>query len=249
MLKKFLSSIGIGSARVDTKLLKSEFEPGEEIEGTVEIQGGSTEQSIDEIYLSVLCTYTRESNDKKYEDTAELLRKKLLDPFVISPNKTKTVSFRLELPYDVPVTKGKTKVWIQTGLDIKKAIDPKDRDYIQILPHPLVHAFLQSAQSLGFRIHKVDCEEAPRYLRQKTLFVQEFEFKAASGKFRGRLDELEAIFFVSQNQVEVILQVDRKGGFLFEALEMDENFVRFTYGPNDLSTLTEKLSDVIDRYS
>lgn len=249
MLKKFLSSVGIGSARVDTKLLKTEFEPGEEIEGTVEIQGGSTEQSVDEIYLTVLSTYTRESNDKKYEDTVELFKHKLLDPFVISPNETKNVSFRFELPYDVPVTKGKTKVWIQTGLDIKKAIDPKDRDYIQILPHPLVHEFLQSAESLGLRIHKVDCEEVPRFLRQKTPFVQEFEFKAASGKFRGRLDELEAIFFVTENEVEVILQVDRRGGFLFEALELDEKFVRFTYGPNDIPTLTDKLTDVIDRYS
>ncbi|MGG3573460.1 sporulation protein [Bacillus gobiensis] len=249
MLKKFLSSVGIGSARVDTKLLKTEFEPGEEVEGTVEVQGGSTEQNIDDIYLSVFSTYTRETNDKKYEDTIELFRHKLLDPFVISPNETKNVSFRFVLPYDVPITKGKTKVWIQTGLDIKNAIDPKDRDYIQILPHPLVNAFLQSAQTLGFRIHKVDCEEAPRYLRQRTPFVQEFEFTPASGRYRGRLDELEAIFFVSQYQVEVILQVDRKGGFLFEALEMDENIVRFTYGPNDVSTLTDKLSDVIDRYS
>jgi sporulation-control protein len=249
MLKKLLSSVGIGSAKVDTKLFNSAFRPGEEVEGTVEIQGGSTEQKIDEIYLSVFTTYTRESNDKKYEDTIECTRHKLVDPFVISPDEKRNVSFRFQLPFSVPVTQGRTKVWVQTGLDIKNAIDPKDRDYIQILPHPLVDEFLQSAQAIGFRIHKVDCEEAPRYLRQKTSFVQEFEFKPVSGRFKGRLDELEAIFFVSEHLVEVILQVDRKGGFLSEALKMDENIVRFTYEPDDLSGLTDKLSDVLERYS
>jgi sporulation-control protein len=33
MFKKFLSSIGIGAARVDTKLSKAQYAPGETVEG------------------------------------------------------------------------------------------------------------------------------------------------------------------------------------------------------------------------
>ena len=49
---KVFASVGIGAAKVDTKLEKDRVMPGEEVRGIVEIRGGNTEQNIDDIYLS-----------------------------------------------------------------------------------------------------------------------------------------------------------------------------------------------------
>ena len=57
------------------------------------------------------------------------------------------------------------------------AADPQDRDYIEIQTHPLIDAFISSAEKLGFSLRKVDCEKAPVAFRKRLPFVQEFEFK------------------------------------------------------------------------
>ncbi|MGG3892830.1 sporulation protein [Geobacillus stearothermophilus] len=253
LFKKLLSSIGIGAAAVDTKLAKAQYVQGETVEGVVDIRGGSVEQHIDEIYLALVTTYIREIDDKKFEEKAVLARYKVSGSLTIGPNETKTIPFQFALPYDVPVTLGSSRVWLQTGLDIKMALDPQDRDHLAIEPHPLVAAFLEAARQLGFRLHHVQCEQAPRYWQRRLPFVQEFEFKPASGPFKGRFDELEAIFFVSEHGVEAILEIDRKArgfaGLLSEALDMDETLVRFTYGPSDVASLAQWLAKAISRYS
>ncbi|MBR7794972.1 sporulation protein [Virgibacillus sp. AGTR] len=255
MFKKLLNSVGIGSAKIDTKLSKTEFVPGEALEGVLEIEGGNNEQEIDAIYLKLMGSYTYEygEEDKEAESSVLLQKYELGNHFTIEPNESKTIPFHFELPADIPATLGKTKVWIETGLDIKKAIDPSDRDYIKVYPHPLVDAFLRAANSLGFKLKEVTCENAPRQLRKRLPIMQEYEFKAYQGKFRGKLDEIEAIFFVSESDVEVILEIDRKargvGGFLSEVLEMDESRVGLRYGPDDIDNLSDDLEEIINQHS
>ncbi len=124
LFKKLLSSIGIGAATVDTKLAKAQYVQGETVEGVVDIRGGSIEQHIDEIYLALVTTYLREIDDKKHEEKAVLARYKVSGSLTIGPNETKTIPFQFALPYDVPVTLGSSRVWLQTGLDIKTGARP-----------------------------------------------------------------------------------------------------------------------------
>ena len=253
MFKKLLSSVGIGAAKVDTQLTKTNYVVGEKLEGVVLIQGGQTEQEIGSIYLSLLTEYEDEFNDTKVTRTAVIDKFELLHAFKIGVNETKEVPFSFTIPNETPATLGKTNVWVQTGLDIKMAVDPQDRDYIRINPHPLVAEFLQAVENLGFRLRKVDCEKASMAFRNRLPFVQEFEFKPYRGEFAGRLDELEAVFTVSDHQVDVVLQVDRRargfGGFLSEALEMDESYVRFSYSRADVPALPQTIAGIIRRYS
>lgn len=253
MFKKLLSSVGIGAAKVDTKLYKTNYTVGEKLEGVVTIQGGQVEQEIDSIYLSLLCQYEDKIDDKKITRTAVIEKLELLQAFTIGVNEAKEIPFSFLIPNSTPATLGKTKVWIQTGLDIKMAADPQDRDYIKVNPHPLVEEFLNAVKRLGFRLREVDCEKAPLSLRNRTPFVQEFEFKPYSGEFARKLDELEAVFTVSENRVDVLLQVDRRargfGGFLAEALEMDESYVRFSYSRADVPSLPETIASIIRKYS
>ncbi|MFJ7936552.1 sporulation protein [Sporosarcina sp. NPDC096371] len=247
---KVLGSFGIGGAKVDTKLEKSEYTAGDMMTGKVEIYGGKIEQQIDSIYLTVYTTYIRESNDKKYTDVATVIKHKINEPISIGPDETKSIPFSMELPAETPITYGKTKVWVETGLAIKNAVDPEDRDYIDIRPTQLAARILGEVERLGFKLRKAECEQASRNMRHRYPFVQEFEFVPTSGAFRGRLDELEVVFLSQTDQsAELLLQVDRKvrglGSFLAEALEMDESHIRLSVTAQDLPNLDEKLKKVI----
>jgi sporulation-control protein len=254
LFNKALASIGIGSAQVDTKLEMDKVVPGGELRGVVLVKGGNTEQKVDEIYLGLNTTYLKESNDRKFNVPVVIDRFRLNEPFSIGPGETKEIPFSFVLPQDVPISIGRTKIWVTTGLDIKNAVDPSDKDYLQVVPNRLMESVLNVVEDLGFRLREADCEQAPYRLRKRLPFIQEFEFVPVMGSFRGRLDELEVVFFsVSENETEIYMQVDRRargiGGFLSEALEMDESNIRFSVTTSDLPGLRHKLESIIHRFS
>ncbi|SEN79597.1 sporulation-control protein [Mesobacillus persicus] len=254
LFNKALASIGIGSAQVDTKLEQDTVVPGGEIRGVVHIKGGSTEQKVDEIYLALNTTYLKESNDRKFNVPVVVDRFRLNEPFTVGPGETKEIPFSFILPLDVPISIGRSKIWVTTSLDIKNAVDPTDKDYLKVVPNKLMDSVLTAVEDLGFRLREADCEQAPYRLRKRLPFIQEFEYVPVMGSFRGKLDELELVFFpASENEVEIFMQVDRRarglGGFLSEALEMDESNIRFTVTSSDLPNLKEKLESTINRYS
>jgi sporulation-control protein len=85
-------------------------------------------------------------------------------------------------------------------------------------------------------------------------FVQEFEFRPF-GNYRGRLDELEVVFALQSNQLEVFLEIDRRargfGGFLAEAFDMDECYFRFHVTQNYLNyplELETRINDIIQSH-
>ncbi|WP_413309394.1 sporulation protein [Bacillus sp. 1P10SD] len=251
---KVFASVGIGAASVDTKLEKDTYMPGETVQGVVEIKGGKVEQQIDEIYLSLNTTYLKESDDRKYNVTATIDRFRLTTPFTIRSNERKEIPFTFQLPYDTPLSIGRSKVWVTTGLDIKGGVDPSDKDYLKVIPNQLMTAVFNAVDNLGFRIREADCEEAPRRIRGRLPFVQEFEFVPTSGLFRGKLDELEVVFLSSGNgTLDLMFQVDRRAkglsGLFSEAMGMDETNVRLTVSNADLPNLQQKIQNVIQRYS
>ncbi|MEH7115870.1 sporulation protein [Neobacillus vireti] len=251
---KVFASVGIGAAEVDTKLEKDTYMPGETVQGVVAIKGGKIDQQIDEIYLALNTTYLRESDERKYSVTATIDRFRLTTPFTIRAKENKDIPFSFQLPYDTPLSIGRSKVWVTTGLDIKGAVDPSDQDYLKVVPNPLMSAVFETIDQLGFRLREADCEEAPRRLRGRLPFVQEFEFVPTSGLFRGRLDELEVVFFPGGNgTVDIMFQVDRRArglaGLFSEALGTDETNVRLTITNEDIPTLQQKIQNAIQRYS
>lgn len=251
--KKALASVGIGSATVDTILYEDKLTIGEDVKGVVKVKGGSINQQIDAIYVSLLTTYIKEFDDKKVTKTAVIDKHKISEPFVIGECEAREIPFSFKLSSDAPITYGRSKVWVQTGLDIKNAVDPTDKDYIEILPSPIIGEIFNTVSNLGFQLRNAECEEAPYRLRKRLPFVQEFEFVPVRGAFRGRLDEIELIF-VSQSydSVEVLMQIDRRvrglGSLFAEALEMDESFVRFSVSKQDLPSLSNKLQSLLNQY-
>lgn len=253
MFNKILASIGMGSARVDTKLERDSYIPGDRVSGVVEVTGGSVKQDIEEIYISLHTSYIQESNDKKFSKVATIERIRINEPFTIAENEHKEIPFSFELPLDTPLTYGRTKVWIATGLDIKNALDPKDEDYIKVNPTPLIHTAFLALTDLGFKLRSAECEQASYKFKRRVPYIQEFEFIPTSGPFRGKLDELEFTFFqTTQDEAEVLLEIDRRArglsGLFAEALEMDETKVRITLNKRD-SNMKQTLSQVIAKYA
>ena len=250
---KLFTSIGIGSARVDTKLERDTYRPGDKVKGVVEVKGGAVAQNIEEIYISLHTKYIVESDSKEEMKKTTIERIRINDPFTILVDEIKEIPFSFTLPLDTPLTYGKVKVWVATSVDIKNAVDPRDEDFIDVVPTPLVHAAFLALTNLGFKLREAECEEAPYTLRKRVPYLQEFEFVPINGSFRGKIDEVELTFFQSAvDEADILLEIDRRSrgltGLFSEILELDETKVQLHVTSRDIPHLEKILYDVVVKY-
>lgn len=263
--KKMLSSVGIGSAKVDTILQEEHFVPGQVMAAVVKVTGGSTEQEIDGLYFAINATYEttqevevegedgeKETHEETVSRTVMLAESNISEAFVVGPGEEKEIPVSLGLPFHTPLSLGAVSVWVRTGLDIKRAIDPGDRDEIKVAAGDAVGALFHALDALGFDLSEAECEDAPRGFPGNLPMVQEFEFKPVSGPFRGRLDELEAVCLPKPGGMELFLEMDRKArglsGFIAELTGTDETRIRLSIGSGDLPNLTQILRETIDQH-
>lgn len=148
------------------------------------------------------------------------------------------------------MTLGKVDVWVETELEIDMAVDPEDKDYLDVRPTDRMQAVFDAAEDLGFTFRSAECEADPygRYTSGRP-FIQEFEFVPQSGAFVGDLDEIELVFAPSREQLTVFLEVDRRGGLLSELTDTDERKTQFTVTDESASAVTETLRSVIEQHA
>lgn len=206
---RFLSRIGVGAATIDTRLEKGEFAPGDEIRGIVEITGGSLEQEVAGIFISVMARYDSTAGSSKAVGTVEKFP--VAPGRTVAPDSREEVPFSFRLPYDTPPTMGRSEVWLRTSLDVKGAFDPQDEDRITVRPTPEMQAILDALGRLGFEPREAATVDLPDRVRRSLHFGLELEFVPKSGEFVGRLDELEVFMFPSKDSVDVVMEVDRRG--------------------------------------
>jgi sporulation-control protein len=232
VFRKLLSSIGIGGAKVDTRLAAETFVPGEPVSGEVYIVGGDNAQEFERIYLSVVASYRHEDVTHSYDLASyDVVRERIS----VGPGENRTVPFSFTLPYATPLSLGHGRVYLKTGLDIAGAIDPSDTDEIRVVPHPLQQVVLDAAASLGFRLYQVENEYNPRKGAPHP-FVQQLEFRP-HGRYAGHVEELELIFKLGEDALEVLVELDRRArsltGLLESAMEMNERFDSLRVTPAD----------------
>lgn len=215
MFKKILSSIGVGSSRVNLVLTENQYRAGERITGQLLVSGGISDQSIKQVYVDLIAK-------SKHEDTAvtqvldhEIIAEEL---FISAGQPESKMVVVYNLPENIPVTTRHTSLYLVTGLDIENAVDPTDHDPIRVLPGIRQDIIMRALEKeLGFS-HKA---ESGVYNGK----YQEFEYRPTSF-MRGYLDELEVIFAVYSGWVDLYMEIDRKarglGGLLLEGFEMDE---------------------------
>jgi sporulation-control protein len=220
MFKSLFKKLGFGNVSVDARL-GGAVQQGGVLQGEVVIAGADEAATIDELYLRVVCEYTRESDDYNTTEKSTLVDYKLFDRLTVQAKEQKSVPFSIQMPFETPVTTmGFNRVYLQTTAETSAIFDPNDTDHLEVHPHPYTQQVLNAVQTVGFSLYKVDCEYAPRF-GGRFPFVQEFEF-TPTGEFRGRLDELEAYIRPNQNGVEIVFQIDKRGGIFSEYFGTDE---------------------------
>ncbi|MFC7165058.1 sporulation protein [Halospeciosus flavus] len=244
-MKKILASIGIGNATVDTVLPSTTVTPGETVEAEVQITGGNAEQDVGAIRFEL---ETRAKTDDGYTEV-DIDRFTLTESLTIEPDAEETRTVDIDVPYETPVTIGNTRVWIETELDIERAVDPEDTDYLDVQPTPRLQAVFDAMDELGFSFRTADCEYDPhgRYTTGRP-FVQEFEFRPQSGQFVDDLDEVELVARPDADALTLFVEVDRRGGLLSELAETDERKTSTTIESTDVATVRDQLQSLVEEH-
>jgi sporulation-control protein len=245
-MKKVLASIGVGNANVDTVLSSTTVTPGETIDAEVHVDGGSAEQEVGAIEFELETQYATEEG---YEE-ADIDRFTLTEDLTIEPDQEETRSVQIDVPYGTPVTLGNVDVWVETELDIDWAVDPEDRDYVDVEPTPRLQAAFDAMDELGFSFRSAECEADPygRY-GSGQRFVQEFEFRPQAGPFRGDLDEVELVARESADELTLFVEIDRRGGLLSELAETDESKTHLTVRDADVATVRDDLERLLEQHA
>ncbi|WP_142860418.1 sporulation protein [Salinigranum halophilum] len=245
-MKKVLASIGIGNATVDTVLASSTVQPGQSVDAEIHIEGGSAEQSVDAVELDV---ETQCATDDGYTEVS-VGRLRLSDDFTVEPGESDVRTATIDIPYATPVTLGRVQVWVETELDIAMAVDPDDRDHLEVDPTPRMQAVFDAMDDLGFSFRAAECQvdRAGRYASGQS-FVQEFEFHAAGGPFGGRVDEVELVFLPAADALTVFVEVDRRAGLLTELADADERTTSVSVDSTDAAVVRDQLRTTIERFA
>lgn len=245
-MKKVLASIGIGNATVDTVLPTDTVRPGETVTADVNITGGKVEQDIGTIRFELETRYRTEDGYREID----IDRFTLTEGLAIKPGQEETRSVSIDIPYETPVTIGGVDVWIETELDIDLAVDPEDKDYLEVQPTPRLQTVFDAMDDLGFSLRTAECEADPygRYAGGRR-FIQEFEFKATAGRFRDSLDEVELVAQPGPDGLVLFVEIDRRGGLLSELADTDEHKTRTTIRSTDQDVVRDEIAALIEKYA
>ncbi|OIJ19136.1 hypothetical protein BKP45_14295 [Anaerobacillus alkalidiazotrophicus] len=184
MFKELLSSIGIGSTKVNTVLFEDIIERGKEVKGEVHIIGGISEQKISEIYIHIDSEFHKYDHDMtEFPDITEpILEIKVTDPLVIRPHEEKIIPISFTIPYYTPITFGKQTVQIQTELKINLLNHPVEKhDFILI--DPFINDIFIFFKKQGFR-HNFEsgfCRSKPPTSTNPTHCLQNFFLENKDG--------------------------------------------------------------------
>ncbi|MGK5521983.1 sporulation protein [Micromonospora sp. URMC 107] len=220
VFKKMLSAFGVGGPSVDTVLTNPNTRPGLTLEGQVNLLGGDAPANIEQVVVGLVTRVEIEGHDTEYAGVMEFHRLPVSGPLQLAPKQQLAIPFQLPVPWETPITdvygqrlRGMT-MGLRTELAIARAVDKGDLDQVNVHPLPVHERILEAFQRLGFRFKHADLERGHIRGTQQTLpFYQEIEF-FASPQYAGTINEVELTFVTSPHGVEVILECDKRGGFL-----------------------------------
>ena len=227
--RNLMAKLGAGNASVDTLLDSPVTTPGGTVTGTVHLTGGTVAQDIAECRVSLQARVEVESGDSEWKEDVVFGTAVVAGAGRIEPGVRAAVPFAFPVPWQCPFTAvdGWTlrgvAIGLRTRVDIPGGSDPGDLDAVTVEPLPVQRTVLQALTGLGFAFRGADVEKG-RLAGSDLPFYQEVEF-APPSSLRGRVNELEVTFLASPRGVEVVLEVDRRGGLFTEGRDA---FGRFT---------------------
>ncbi|GAA2217626.1 sporulation protein [Micromonospora olivasterospora] len=221
VFKKMLSAFGVGGPSVDTVLANPNTRPGLALEGQVNLVGGDSPAAIEHIAVSLVTRVEIEGGDHEYAGIMEFYRMPVSGAFELAPKQQLSIPFQLPVPWETPITDvygqrlhGMT-MGLRTEVAVARAVDKSDLDQVAVHPLPVHERILDAFARLGFRFKGADLERGHIYGVQQTLpFYQEIEYFAAPQYAAQGVNEVELTFVTSQSGIDVVLECDKRGGFL-----------------------------------
>jgi sporulation-control protein len=237
VFKKLLAAMGVGGPSVETVLRDANVRPGMALYGDVHIMGGDHDCDILGVNVALASRVEVESGDEEYSSTQKYAHVQINGPFRLAPGGRHSIPFQLPVPWETPLTHmyGRplhgTTVGVATELEVARAIDATDLDPVTVHPLPAQERLLLAFHNLGFHFKGADCEKGRIWgVHQELPFYQEIEFAPAPQYARG-VNQLEVTFVAGPQSMEVILELDKRGGVFTEG---HDSFGRF---PVDYATI------------
>jgi sporulation-control protein len=243
-----MARLGSGGARVETVLDRPETTPGGAVTGTVHVVGGNVAQDVTELRVALQATVEVESGDSSWREEATFGTAAVAGAGRLEPGQRSQVPFSLPVPWQCPITaidgwhlRG-MRVGLRTRVDLPGSVDPGDLDPVTVLPLPVQRTVLHALDGLGFAFRGADVEKG-RIRGSELPFYQEVEFAPPSG-LRGRVNELEVTFLADPQGVDVVLEVDRRGGLLSEGRDVGGR-LRLGHADTDVRAVAAQLDAAV----
>ncbi|WP_433394043.1 sporulation protein [Micromonospora sp. KLBMP9576] len=231
VFKRFMQAMGVGGPSVETVLANPHCRPGGQLEGVVHVVGGDHPVDVSYVALGLVTRVEVESGDNDYETTQEFHRQAATGAFRLEAGRRHDIPFRFAVPWETPLTElygqhlhGMT-MGLRTELEVARSVDKGDLDAVAVHPLPSQQKILEAFLRLGFRFARADVERGHIYgVRQSLPFYQEIEFYPAP-QYAGAVNQLELTLVTDPQQIQVVLELDKRGGLFTEGRDA---FGRFT---------------------
>ncbi|MFE0137815.1 sporulation protein [Streptomyces sp. NPDC059037] len=219
VFKRLLGSLGVGGPTVDTVLDPGAVRPGGDLNGQVHLKGGSAGFDIEHICLELVARAEAEHEDGESESTVVFDRFTVGGGFRLAEDEERSIPFSVTLPWETPITElyGQglgVVLGVRTELSVAGGKDKGDLDPLAVRPLPVQESILEALGQLDFGFRSADLE----YGRiggtgQQLPFYQEIEL-TPSPQYAHAVNEIEVTFLAGPGGVEVVLEADKRGGFL-----------------------------------
>ena len=217
MFKKMMRALGVSGATVDTVLDNPNCLPGGTLRGQVHLAAGEGRVEVEHITVDLVTRVEREHVDHEASGSMSFLRAPVAGPMVLQPGARQSMPFRLQLPWETPVThlygqplRGMV-MGVATEVSIARAVDKGDLDPVAVHPLPVQEQILAAFEQLGFRFKGADLEAGHLHGVSQTLpFYQEIEFFPP--QYAHGVNEVEVTFVAGPHGMDVVLEVDKRGG-------------------------------------
>jgi sporulation-control protein len=246
--RKLMHAFGAGGPTVDTTLERPDCQPGGLLRGEVRLHGTDRTVTVERIELGLLTRVEFSGDDHEPAGGVEFARLPLADRFQLPAGAEQSLPFAIPVPWEAPITSvfGQPlhgmAVGLRTEVAVAKAVDTSELAAVAIHPLPAQELLLDAVARLGFGFHTADVEYGQLGgVPQRLPFYQELEFFPAP-QYAGRLNELELTFVAGPDAVDVVLEVDKRGG-LFSGGQDTVHHLRVDYATAEQTDWAAYLDD------
>ncbi|KSU62752.1 hypothetical protein AS034_11635 [[Bacillus] enclensis] len=126
LLRKYASMLGVGSAKIDLILPKTEFYPGELLHGYFVLKGGIVKQKVRRIDCDLIMV-DKQSTEKVIDSTTIYRSEDL------APDETNRLNFVYRIPKTLQTGKNGIRYLFKTKLTFDKGVESLDEDWIVVV--------------------------------------------------------------------------------------------------------------------